>query len=91
MTHNLLLCYEQELEKQHNVQNIAENDRRSQRIEGAARTCAETGQLISPLVLAARRATQRTVKFIRWLRHAIRERLAEAAAVARLRDLYAVL
>jgi hypothetical protein len=91
ITHNLLLFYEQDLEDRHDVQNTAEDQRRSQRIESAERACAQIGQPISSLVLALRRATQRSVKFIRWLRYAIRERLAEAAAVARLKQLYAVL
>jgi hypothetical protein len=91
ITHNLLLCYEQELEDRHKVQNTAEDERRSKRAESAERTCAEFGWPISSLIIATRRATQRSVKFIRWLRYAIRERLAEAAAVARLRQLYAVL
>jgi hypothetical protein len=91
ITHNLLLRYEQDLEERHDVQNTAEDQRRSKRLESAERACTEIGWPISSLVLAARRATQRSVKFIRWLRHAIRERLAEAAAVARLKQLYAVL
>jgi hypothetical protein len=91
ITHNLLLCYERGLEDRHEVKNTAEDERRRQRIDSAARVCAKTGWPISSLVLAARHATQRSVKFIRWLRHAIRERLAEAAAVARLKELYAVL
>jgi hypothetical protein len=91
ITHNLLLRYEQDLEERHDVQNTAEDQRRSKRLESAERACTEIGWPISSLVLAARRATQRSVKFIRWLRYAIRERLAEAAAVARLKQLYAVL
>jgi hypothetical protein len=91
MTHNLLLCYEQDLEDRHEAKNTAEDERRGQRAESAERACAKMGWPISSLVLQARRATQRSVKFIRWLRQAIRDRLAESAAVARLRALYAVL
>jgi hypothetical protein len=91
ITHNLLLGYEQELENRHDVQNNAEDERRSRRTAAAEKAGTKSGCAISSLVLAARRATQRSVKFIRWLRHAIRERLAETAAVARLKDLYAVL
>jgi hypothetical protein len=91
ITHNLLLCYEQHLEDRHDVQNTAEDQRRRTRIQSAEGACAKLGWPVSSLVLAARRATQRSVKFIRWLRHALRERLAEAAAVARLRELYAAL
>ena len=46
---------------------------------------------MSSLLLRARTTTQRSVKFIRWLRHAIREKLAESTAVPRLRLLYAQL
>ena len=91
ITHNLLLCYEQDLEQRHDVNNTAEDRRRSQRTESARQACAAIQLPISSLVLRARRATQRSVKFIRWLRQAIRERLAEALAVARLKALYAVL
>jgi hypothetical protein len=91
MTHNLLLSYEHDLEQRHDVTNTAEDQRRNQRIDSAERACAQMKWPISSLVLAARRATQRSVKFIRWLRHAIRDRLAESVAVARLRELYAVL
>ena len=91
ITHNLLLCYEQDLEDRHDVQNTAEDERRNKRVKAAERACATIKWAISSLVLAPRRATQRSVKFIRWLRHAVRERLAETIAVAQLRQLYAVL
>ena len=91
MTHNLLLAYEYDLEQRHDLTNTAEDQRRRQRIESAERACAEMNWPMSSLLLVARRATQRSLKFIRWLRHAIRDRLAESVAVARLRELYAVL
>lgn len=90
MTHNLLLGYEQDLEQRHEVTNTAEDARRTERTAAIGQACAQIGWPISSLVLQARRATQRSVKFIRWLRHAIRDRLAESVAVARLRELYAV-
>jgi hypothetical protein len=91
MTHNLLLCYEHDLEQRHETTNTAEDQRRAQRMDAAEQSSAKLGWPISSLVLQARRATQRSLKFIRWLRHAIRDRLAESVAVARLRELYAVL
>jgi hypothetical protein len=54
--------------------------------EGAGR-----GSPLSSLALLTRRAAQRSVKFIRRLRQALRERLAEALTVARLKALYAAL
>lgn len=91
ITHNLLLCYEQDLEQRHGVTNTAEDQRRSRRLDSVQQSCAALSLPISSLVLVARRATQRSVKFIRWLRQALRDRLAEAVAVARLQALYATL
>jgi hypothetical protein len=91
ITHNLLLLYEQTLETEHGVTNQAEDQRRTQRTEAAAQKCAAAGQLLSALVLQARRTTQRSVKFVRWIRQSIRDQAAEAAAVLRLKALYATL
>lgn len=91
ITHNLLLLYEQKLESQHGVVNQAEDQRRKKRIKTAVAACEEAGQSISTLVTCTRRATQRSVKFVRWIRQAIRDHAAEAVAVLRLMDLYATL
>jgi hypothetical protein len=91
ITHNLLLAYEQKLESQHGVTNQAEDQRREKRIQAAVTACNKTGQSLSSLVVTARRATQRSVKFIRWVRQAIRDHAAETAAVLRLMNLYATL
>jgi hypothetical protein len=91
LTHNLLLRYEQELEKRHGLRNVAEDLRRSQRVDALKAGCARMNWPVPSLLLQARRATQCSVKFIRWLRQAIRDKLAEALAVARLRTLYALL
>jgi hypothetical protein len=89
LTHNLLLNYEQELEDRHQVSNGPEDRRRVQRSEAMRRQCARERMPVSRLLLLGRRATQRGVKFIRWLRQSLRDRLAEALAVDRLRALYA--
>lgn len=91
ITHNLLLLYEQKLESQHGVVNQAEDQRRKKRIRAAVAECEKAGQSISTLVTRARRATQRSVKFVRWVRQAVRDQAAEAVAVLRLMDLYATL
>lgn len=91
ITHNLLLRYEQTPETEHGVTNAAEDQRRAQRTETMARRCAGAGQRLSALVLQARRATQRSVKFVRWLRQSIRDRATVALAVPRLVALYATL
>lgn len=91
ITHNLLLCYEQDLEQRYALENTAEDQRRQRRMQAAKRSGAKIGWPLPALVLQARRATQRSVKFIRWLRHALREKLTEAVAVPRLKHLYASL
>lgn len=91
ITHNLLLIYEQTLETEHGVTNAAEDQRRAKRTKAAGKKCAAAGQPLSALVLRARRATQRSVKFVRWMRQSIRDQAAEAVAVLRLKVLYATL
>jgi hypothetical protein len=91
ITHNRLLLYEQTLETEHGVTNQAEAQRRAQRIKGTAQKCAPAGQPLSALLLRARRATLRSVKFVRWVRQSIRDQAAEAVAVLRLKTSYATL
>jgi hypothetical protein len=91
ITHNLLILYEQGLERRHGVTNTAEDARRERRLEAALWNCSASRLVVASLVCEARRATQCSVKFIRWLRDALRRRLAEASAVPRLRALYASL
>lgn len=90
MTHNLLLFYEHTLETRHGIKNEAEDERRRQRTEAAEKECAQAGKPLSMLVVRAQRATQRSVKFIRWLRQSIRDNVAEATATLRLKQLYAM-
>jgi hypothetical protein len=91
LTHNLLVGYEYLLEQRHGVTNQAEDQRRARRTESARAACARISAPLSSLVLLPRRATQRSVKFIRWLRQALRESHAEATAVLQLKYLYASL
>ena len=91
LTHNLLLLYETRLEEEHGVKNEAEDERRQQRVEQLQKSARRAGRELSSLRLGARRATQRSLKFVRWLRQALRENLAEGDAVPRLTSLYATL
>jgi hypothetical protein len=91
ITHNLLLLYEQALAERHEVQNHAEDQRRRERMKEHQQLARQNGQQLSTLVARALSATQRSVKFIRWLRDALRHQLAETTAVLRLKQLYATL
>ena len=91
LTHHLLLLSEQALEDRHDVHNQAEDQRRRQRLAQCAEQGRKAGHPLSTMVLQARRATQRSVKFIRWIRQSLREQVTEATAVLRLKALYATL
>jgi hypothetical protein len=91
LTHNLLLLYEARLERDHGVNNTAEDQRRQERHRELKQAARQTGSQLTTLRTGLRRATQRSVKFLRWLRHALRENLTEAAALPRLTQLYASL
>ena len=91
ITHNLRLLYEQALEERHEVQNHAEDQRRRKRKKEHQQIARKNGRLLSTLVARALSATQRSVKFIRWLRDALRYQLAETTAVLRLKLLHASL
>ena len=91
LTHNLLLRYEARLEREHGVNNEAEDQRRQERHRELKRATRQAGHPLTTLRTGLRRATQRSVKFLRWLRHALREKLTEEAAVPRLTLLYASL
>lgn len=91
LTHNLLLLYEQALEVRHGVTNHAEDQRRAKRTAAEAQACAKAKKPLSALVLATRRATQRSVKFIRWIRQSLHDHATEAVAVLRLKALCATL
>ena len=63
------------MERRHDVDNTAEDQRRSQRSELAQKVCAGRGLPLATLVAQARRASQRCVKFIRWLRQTMLARM----------------
>ena len=91
LTYNLVELYERHLEQEHDIHNRPEDQRREKRLATLAEFSAAAGRAISTLLRTGRNATQRSVKFIRWLRHALREKLAEAVAVNHLRRLYSTL
>ncbi len=45
--------------------------------------------MLPALVQAARRASQQRLKFIRWIRRSLRDKLTEQATLPNLRTLYA--
>ena len=82
ITHNLLMIYEHRLEKEHGVRNEAEDQRRAKRADSAAKACEKVGTPLTTLLQGGRKATQCSVKFIRWLRQSIRDQLKSILAEA---------
>jgi hypothetical protein len=91
ITHNLFVIYQQKLELEQNAINQAEDKRRAERSKKAEENCAAAGQPLSTLVTSPRKATQLSLKFVRWVRQSIRDKVTEATAVLRLKLLYATL
>jgi ribosomal protein L34 len=89
LTHNLLEIDHARLAREHRVAPAAEDRRRAQRAEQLETAAQEAGRPLSPLLTAARQATQHSVKFVRWLMTSLAQNLAETLAVPRLQALYA--
>ena len=68
IVHNLMMLYDSRLEEDHGVKNEVEDRRRARRVVEAEAACKASGKALSTLVTAARRTTQRSVKFVRWVR-----------------------
>ncbi len=79
------------LELVRGVRDHSEDARRARRAAEAGDRCAKDNKPISTLITATRRATQCSVKFVRWVRQSLRDGAAKAVAVTRLRTLYAIL
>lgn len=91
LTYNLLVLYERRVEAAHDIHNRPEDDRRAKRISTLEEISTAAGRAMSSLLRTGREATQRSVKFIRWLRSSLRDRLTEEAAAVHLRRPYATL
>jgi hypothetical protein len=91
LTYNLVALYERRITAEHDIHNRPEDQRRAKRLSTLEEISAVAGRAMSSLLWKGREATQRSVKFIRWLRSSLRDRLAEEAAVLHLRRLYASL
>jgi len=89
--HNLMLLCETELEQVHGVRNEAELARRAKRLEKEGERLGKEGAVVPVLVLAFQRLTQRSVKFVRWLRVQLFGTPQEELNISLLRQLYAVL
>ena len=67
LTHNLMVLYEHELAKS-GITNIAEEKRRAGRLQDRTAAAVKEKRFLPTIISGFQRLTQRSVKFIRWLR-----------------------
>ena len=90
LAHNLMLIFDRYLE-QNGIENKKENDRRKVRLDKALKNVPGIDQKKLPLFLTTpKQATQRSVKFIRWLRNHLFTNTSWAEAMGSLRRIYAI-
>ena len=89
LAHNLMIIFEDCL-KQEGIDNEVENKRRSKRLEKTM-ALAEAKKITLPNFLAApKRPSQRSVRFIRWLRNNLFSNTSWMEAMGSLKRIYAV-
>jgi hypothetical protein len=85
LAHNLMVLFEEEIEREEGVVNWKEAERKAKRAEEAREKGA------SYIELAIQRFTVRPLKFIRWVRNFIYQEGSWEIAMARLTRIYATL
>jgi hypothetical protein len=90
LTHNLALLMEQRLEEEHAICNAPENQRRDKRLTKIEGQQAEKGAPLPQWYRGVQRATQRGVKFIRWLGNHLFMEAPWERALASLRRIYSL-
>ena len=88
LTHNLMVLQEDDLRREHGLINKCEDRRRDQRLETEKQAVEKAGRVMSPLREALQRCTQRTVRFIRWLRSYLLRDVPYATILDALRKVY---
>ncbi len=90
LTHTLMLMLELRMEHEHGLQATDDADRRQRRFQVAATVARHRGG-VSPMVEACwLRATQRGLRFIRWLRSMVDRKASLELAAAKLRAAWKV-
>ncbi len=87
ITHNLLVLLENRLETNEGIKDAKVLRKRADREAKDAAKAREAGRLMNPLLSIARRATQRSLQFLRWLRHELLAKTPWRHAIDRLRPL----
>jgi hypothetical protein len=91
LAYNLIRFVEEHMEREYKIINEAEERRQAKQREKLVVKASAKGRAVSSLLINAVKATQRSVKLIRWLRGCLRNRIAVKAAAPHLALLYASL
>lgn len=91
LAHQLLLAFEHLLDQQEDIRPEAELQRRASRLAAQERQAAKNGLAFPSLRSAALRLTQRTAKFLRWLRASLLREAPWPDLLAILRLSYAAI
>jgi len=90
LTHNLMVLYEHSLQED-GIRNTAEEHRRAVRLETRTAKARHAKRPMPLIISGVQRLTQRSVKFVRWLRHLLWLNKPLAQMHANLATLYAEL
>lgn len=85
LAHNLLLLFEKHIAQSEGLRDETESEKQRARTKGPAGIIRAVGNFINT---AVDRATQRTQRFIRWVRVWIYREATWGASIARLRELW---
>jgi len=83
LAHNLMMLFERCLEKDEGIRDTKVERKRERRAELEAALAKERGEILNPMVQQCRRSTQRSLQFIRWLRHCLWHSTSWTEAVKR--------
>ncbi len=89
LAHNLMVWLERDLESQEEIVDDKSIDKKRKRLSEAEELVRQRGLTPNPLVQNCLRITERSLQFIRWLRHTLRSQTSWTEAVAQLRPFMA--
>lgn len=90
LTHNLMTLMEEQIFRETGIRNEAETKRKAQTLANRDKDSKSKGRDgLTVLQKAIQRLTQRTVKFIRWLKNHLDSKRTWTQALARLAKIYA--
>jgi hypothetical protein len=87
LAHNLMLIFERCLRREHDISDEKVQAKRQQRVKALLEELRTRGTSPNPLILQCSRATQRSLQFIRWLRHSLLRPTSYAESLTFLRPL----